>query len=63
MLNLFLEYVLRSELYRETNRLLKLLKLLLHVLAYAQLIKVANGANLLYSTQKELSKETLININ
>jgi len=41
---------------------LKLLKLLPQVLAYARLIKIANGPSLLDSTQKELSKETLMKI-
>ena len=44
-------------------RLLKLLKLLLQVLAYAWLTKVANGPSLVDSTQKELSNETLMKIN
>ena len=40
-----------------------MLKLLLQVLAYARLAKVANGLSLLDSTQKELSNETLMKIN
>jgi len=43
--------------------LFKLLNLLLQVLAYARLTKVANRPCLLYSTQKELSNETLKKIN
>jgi len=62
-MNPFLESVLRLELYRASYRLLKLLKLLLQVLAYARLTKVANGPSLLDSTQKELSNETLMKIN
>ena len=42
---------------------MKLLKLLLQVLAYAWLTKIANGPSLLDSTQKELSNETLMKIN
>jgi len=63
MLNPFLESVLRSELYLASHRLLKLLKLLLQVLAYARLTKVGNGPSLLDPTQKELSNETLMKIN
>jgi len=63
MLNPFLESVLRSELYRASYRLLKLLKLLPQVLAYARLTQKANGPSLLDSTQKELSNETLMKIN
>jgi len=63
MLNPFLESVLRSELYRATYVLLKLLKLLLQVLAYARLTEVANGPRLLDCTQKELSNKTLMKIN
>jgi len=37
--------------------------LLLQVLAYVRLIKVANGLYLLDSKQKELSNETLMKIN
>jgi len=40
---------------------LKLLKLLLQVLAYAQLTKVANGPSQIDFPQKELSNETLRN--
>jgi len=42
---------------------LKLLELLLQVLAYARLTKVANAPGVLDSTQKELSNETLMMIN
>ena len=63
MLNPFLEFVLRSELYWASYRLLKLFKLLLHVLAYARLTKVASGPSLLDSTQKALSNDTLMKIN
>jgi len=42
---------------------LKLLKLLLQVLAHAQLTKVANGPSPLDSTQKGLSNETLMKMN
>jgi len=62
MLNLFLESVLRSELYWATYRLLKLLKLLPQVLACARLKKDSNGPSLLDSTQKGLSNETLMKI-
>jgi len=62
-LNLFLESVLQSELHRASYSLLKLLKLLLQVLSYARLTKVSNGPNLLDSTQRELSKKTLMKIN
>ena len=58
-----LEPVLPSELYQVGYRLLKLLKLLLQVLAYVQLTKVAKGPSLLDPTQKELSNETLMKIN
>jgi len=54
---------LRSELYWASCGLLKLLKLLPQVLAYARLTKIANGPSLLDSTQKELSNETLMKIN
>ena len=54
---------MRSDLYRASYRLLKLLKLLPQVLAYARLTKRPNGPSLLDSTQKELSNETLIKIN
>jgi len=40
-----------------------LLKLLLKLLAYAWLTKVANGPSLLDSTQKGVSNETLRKIN
>jgi len=63
MVNPFLESFLRSELYPVSYRLLKMLKLLRQVLAYARLTKVANGPSLLDSTQKELSNETLMKIN
>jgi len=63
MLNPFLASVLRSELYWAGHRLLKLLKLLRQVLAYARLIKVANGPSLLDSTNKDLTNETLMKIN
>jgi len=63
MLNPFLESVLRSELYWASYRLLRLLKLLPQVLAYARLTKIANGPSLLDSKQKELSNETLMKIN
>jgi len=62
-LNPFLESVLRSELYWASDRLLKLLKLLLQVLAYAWLTRVANGPSLSDSTQKDLTNETLMKIN
>ena len=43
--------------------MLKLLKLLLQVPAYARLTKVTNGPSLLDSTEKGLSNETLMKIN
>ena len=54
---------MQSELYWDIYRLLKLLKLLLQVLGYAWLTKVANRLSLLDSTQKELPNETLMKIN
>jgi len=44
-------------------RLLKFLKLLLQVLAYATWTKLDNGPSLLYSMEKELSNETVMKIN